>query len=113
MAPDTGLAAPVRRLATAAAAGVAVGLVAVGGLTLDGTLRGATETTFAFGALALGVGLLGWSGSVMAGRGIENMQRYMDTGSDWTESDSRRAMTRIIGFGVGVMFAASLATALL
>ncbi|MFD1644312.1 DUF7268 family protein [Haloarchaeobius litoreus] len=113
MAPDTGLAAPARRLATAAVAGVAAGLLLVVGLTVNGTLRGATETTFALGALLLGFGVLGWSGSVMAGRGIENMQRYMDTGSDWTEADSRRAMARISGFGVGVMLAASLATALL
>jgi hypothetical protein len=93
--------------------GVVVGAVVVVGLAFDGTLRGATETTFAVGTLALGFGLLGWSGSVMAGRGIENMQRYMDTGSNWTEADSRRAMTRVTGFGVGVMVAASVATAFL
>ena len=113
MAPETGLTAPARRFATAAVAGVAVGLLAVLGLAFDAGLRSATETTFALGALALGFGVLGWSGSVMAGRGIENMQRYMDSGSDWTETDSRRAMTRISGFGVGVMVAASVATALL
>jgi len=113
VALPTALAAPARRFATAAVAGAAVGFLAVVGLALDGSLRAATETTFALGALALGFGVLGWSGSVMAGRGIENMQRYMDSGSDWTETDSRRAMTRISGFGVGVMVAASLATALL
>jgi len=113
VATGTGLATAVRRLATAGGAGVVVGLVALAGLTLDGTLRAATETTFAVGALLLGFGVLGWSGSVMAGRGIENMQRYMDTGSDWTETDSRRAMARISGFGVGVMLAGSLATVLL
>jgi hypothetical protein len=47
----------------------------------------------------------------MAGRGIENAQRYMDTGSDWSEDDSRRAMTRVGSFGAGLMLAVPLVTA--
>nr|WP_240452100.1 hypothetical protein [Halostella salina] len=90
---------------------MAVGVGGVVAFALRDGLRTATEQVFALGALAFGVGLLGWSGSVMAGRGFENMQRYLDTGSDWTESDSRRAMSRVTGFGVGVMVAASVATA--
>jgi len=100
-----------RRFLLAVAAGVGVGGVGVAGFALRDGLRTATEQVFALGALAFGLGLLGWSGSVMAGRGFENMQRYLDTGSDWSESDSRRAMSRIVGFGVGVMVAASVATA--
>lgn len=97
-----------RILGTAVAAGVAVGVLATVGLALVDGSRAARTTTFALGALALGVGMLGWSGSVMAGRGIENMQRHLDATTDWTEHDSRRAMTRVAGFGLGVMVGASL-----
>lgn len=105
--------APARRLVTAALAGFGAGAIALLALTVDGDVRTATETTFAVGALALGFGVVGWSGSVLAGRGIENMQRYLETDTSWTEADSRRAMTRIAGFGAGVMLVASLGTALL
>lgn len=88
-------------LAVAAAAGLATG-----------SARAAAVTGFALGALALGVGVLGWSGSVMAGRGVEAMQAHLDTGTDWTEAKSRRAMARIAGFGVGVMLASSAVEAL-
>lgn len=54
-------------------------------------------------ALCFGFGLLGWSGSVLAGRSVENAQQYLDTGMNWSESDSRRAMARIGGFGFGGM----------
>ncbi|NHN48333.1 hypothetical protein G9464_12095 [Halostella sp. JP-L12] len=110
MAPDR-LVAATRRFVVAGAVGAGLGAVGVVAFTADAGLRTATERTFALGALAFGVGLLGWSGSVMAGRGIENMQRYMETGSNWTEADSRRAMSRVTGFGLGAMLAASLATA--
>jgi len=88
--------------------GVAVGALAMAGATLyTGDPRGSEGTVFALGALGLGFGLLGWSGSIFAGPGIENMQRYMDTGAGWSEADSRRAMARIGGFGAGVMVGAS------
>jgi hypothetical protein len=64
-------------------------------------------------ALALGFGVLGWSGSIFAGRGFEAMQRHLDTGTNWTERDSRRAMTRISGFGAGGMLGVVVATTLL
>jgi len=105
------LAAATRRFLLAAAVGGGVGVAGVAAFVVRADLRTATEQVFALGALAFGLGLLGWSGSVMAGRGFENMQRYLDTGSNWTESDSRRAMSRIAGFGLGVMVAASVATA--
>lgn len=107
------LGAPVRRFGTSALAGVALGGLAVVALTLTGGLREATETTFAVGTLVLGVGVLGWSGSVMAGRGMENLQRHLDTSTDWTEMDSRRAMTRVTGVGAGLMVVSALATGFL
>jgi len=55
-----------------------------------------------------GFALIGWSGSIIAGRGFENLQHHLSTGSNWTERDSRRAMARIGGFGFGGMLGVSL-----
>ena len=101
-----------RLVGTALAAGFVVGVLA-SLLLLPTVLGGRTARvkTFAVGALLLGFGTLGWSGSVMAGRGIENAQRYMETDTDWSEADSRRAMTRVGSFGAGLMLAVPLVTA--
>jgi hypothetical protein len=100
-----------RLVATALATGFVVGVLA--SLVLPTVVGGQTARvkTFAVGALLLGFGTLGWSGSVMAGRGIETAQRYMETGADWSETDSRRAMTRVGSFGAGLMLAVPLVTA--
>jgi hypothetical protein len=100
-----------RLVGTALAAGFVVGVLA--SLVLPAVLGGGTARvkTFAIGALLLGFGTLGWAGSVMAGRGIENAQRYMETNTDWSEPDSRRAMTRVGSFGAGLMLAVPLMTA--
>ena len=100
-----------RLVGTALPAGFVVGVLA--SLLLPPVVGAETARvkTFAFGALLLGFGVLGWSGSVMAGEGIENAQRYMETGSDWSEADSRRAMTRVGSFGAGLMVAVPLLTA--
>ncbi len=100
----------LRVLGTALAAGFALGVAATVVLPVV-VGQTARVKTFAVGALLLGFGTLGWSGSAMAGRGIENAQRYMDTGSDWSEDDSRRAMTRVGSFGAGLMLAVPLVTA--
>ena len=93
---------------TALLGGAIVGPAAVVLLTLyGGGAAFGTRKAFALGALALGFGVIGWSGSIFAGRGIESMQRHLDTGSDWTEADSRRAMGRIAGFGGGMMVGVS------
>jgi hypothetical protein len=96
-----------RILGTAFAVGAGVGLLATAGLVLLVDGRRARTTVFALGTLLFGFGVLGWSGSAMAGRGIENAQAYMETDTDWSERDSRRAMTRIAGFGAGVMVGVS------
>lgn len=94
-------------------AGAVVGLVATGALALYGDSAAfGTRKAFALGALVLGFGVLGWSGSVIAGRGVENLQRRLETTSGWTEADSRRAMGRIAGFGAGVMLSAGALEAL-
>ncbi|NHN41584.1 hypothetical protein G9C85_08030 [Halorubellus sp. JP-L1] len=72
----------------------------------------AARFAFALGTLAFGLGLLGWSGSAMAGRGFEAMQEHLDTNTDWTEADSRRAMARIGAFGAGAMLATGVAEAI-
>jgi hypothetical protein len=103
----------LRRIGTAVAVGVVVGAFSLVALTVSGSVRGATETTFSVGTLVLGFGVLGWSGAIMAGRGMENLQRHLDTDTNWTESDSRRAMARITGFGLGLMVSASFGTVFL
>jgi len=102
-------------LGTALAVGVVagVGCVVVLDVGLGTTRRSANSTTFALGTLLMGFGTVGWSGSIMAGRGIEEMQRHLDTGTGWTEADSRRAMTRIAGFGAGMMGGTVLSTVVL
>ncbi|WP_160134379.1 DUF7268 family protein [Halococcus salsus] len=110
MGPQEWLLVRTRLLGTAAAVGVVAGGLAVLGLSVLRNLDFASTQTFAVGALVLGFGVLGWSGSVLAGRGIESLQTYLDAGTDWTEADSRRAMTRVLGFGAGVMVGVVLAT---
>lgn len=72
-----------------------------------------TELVFSIAALVFGFATLGWSGSIMAGAGFENLQRYLSTRSQWTERDSRRAMSRIGGFGAGGMVTVTIMTVLL
>ncbi|USZ74544.1 hypothetical protein NGM07_13960 [Halorussus vallis] len=100
-----------RRVGRAAGLGFAAGALAVGGFVAAGeTVRFASDTVFAVGALILGFAVLGWSGSVFAGRGIENAQEHLDVSSNWSEADSRRAMTLLAGVGVGGMVGSVLAT---
>ncbi|MDT3433604.1 hypothetical protein [Haloarcula sp. 1CSR25-25] len=94
--------------------GLVLGGVGMAGWTLyTGDARSSEATVFALGALVFGFGLLGWSGSILAGRGIEAMQEHMDTRSNWTERDSRRAMARLCGGGGGIMIGTSVVAALL
>lgn len=76
-------------------------------------LRFVSTQTFSLAALCFGFGILGWSGSIFAGNGVENAQRYLDTGTNWSESDSRRAMARISGFGAGGMIGVTVVATLL
>lgn len=78
-----------------------------------GDVSRVTELVFSVAALLFGFATLGWSGSIMAGAGFENIQRYLSTGSQWTERDSRRAMSRIGGFGAGGMVSVTALTVLL
>ena len=107
---ETWLRPRARLLGTAGALGVVLAGIAVTALAAFWTLRAASTQTFAVGALVLGFGVLGWSGSVFAERGIESMQTYLDTGTDWSEAESRRAMARLCGFGAGVMVGVVLVT---
>lgn len=104
------LAARARLVATAGAVGAVLGVVAVlGAIAASYDPAGAVETVFALGALCLGFGTMGWSGSVFVGPAVESAQEHLDSVSGWTEADSRRAMARIAGFGAGVMVAAAVA----
>lgn len=87
--------------------GAVAGVVLVGVLVFAAgwAVVGSARFAFGLGTLAFGFGILGWSGSVMAGRGFEAMQEHLDAGTNWTERDSRRAMARVGGFGAGVVLA--------
>ena len=105
----TALRRRLRLLASGVAVGAPAGPVAVGVLIATGRrLPDAVAAGFALGTLALGFGVLGWSGSILAGPGIDAARDHLAVGSDWTETGSRRAMTRIVGVGVGVMTTTSL-----
>ena len=107
------LAPRLSLLATAGAVGGLVGALAVVAFAvLAGPMTASTQT-FAVGTLAFGFGVLGWSGSMLAGRSIEGLQRRLDVDTAWTERDSRRAMARIAGFGAGVMAGIVVVTPLL
>lgn len=103
----------LRVLGGAFVVGAVAGVALVGGLVLGAgwAVVGSARFAFALGALAFGLGLLGWSGSVMAGRGFEAMQAHLDTDTNWTEADSRRAMARVGGFGAGAVLATGIVEA--
>lgn len=103
-----------RLVGTALGVGAVAGAVGLfAGALYSGSLLAATNTVFALGALALALGLLGWSGTVMAGPGLAAMAEYTEAGTDWSERDSRRAMARVGGFGAGVMVGVSVAASIL
>ena len=103
----------VRVVGGAAVLGAACWTLLLFGLLASGrSLDGASTTTFALAALLLGFGVLGWSGSALVGRSVETAQSYMETGTNWTEADSRRAMARLTGAGVGAMLAVIVVTTL-
>ncbi|WP_049971870.1 DUF7268 family protein [Haladaptatus cibarius] len=94
--------------------GFALGAVALlAAVLLGDSVRFASANVFALGALGFAIGLLGWSGSVFAGEAIENMNEQLDSNSDWTEADSRRAMTVIGSIGAGWMVGVSAMTPVL
>lgn len=115
MVDVAGLLRPrVRLVGGAAVAGAVIGALFLGVLALwAGDPRFATRKAFGVGAVVMGFGLLGWSGTVLAGDGYEAMQDHLETGTDWTERKGRRAMARLGGFGVGWMVAVSLIAAAL
>jgi hypothetical protein len=101
----------LRRLGRAVLLGAVLAGFGVPLLVIWGeSVRFASEKMFALAALVFGFAILGWSGSVFAGRGVENVQRQLGGGSDWSEADSRRAMAVLGSVGLGGMVGASLAT---
>ncbi|PSP54918.1 hypothetical protein BRC82_07915 [Halobacteriales archaeon QS_1_67_19] len=101
----------VRLVARALLFGAGLAALAVPTLVVAGhTLRFASEQVFAIGALVLGFSVLGWSGTVFAGRGIEHFQEYLGGNADWSEADSRQAMVVLGCVGAGGMAGATLAT---
>lgn len=85
------------------AVGLVVGVLTLGLAAYGGSRTFGTRKAFALGTLALGFTVLGWSGPILAGRGMEEFLQRVEGGIDWTEADSRRAMARTVGFGTGMM----------
>lgn len=108
------LSAGLRRRIRLVGGAVTVGAVLGGVGALSAPAVGFDpDFPFALGALLFGFGLLGWSGSVLVGGAVEETQRVLDTGGDWTETDSRRAMARIGGVGAGAMVGVAATSVLL
>lgn len=107
--------ARVRIVGSAGAIGFLLSVLAVALIPIlpQYGLQFVSTETFLLATLCFGFGVLGWSGSILAGNGIENAQRHLNTGTNWTEADSRRAMARISGFGAGGMVGVIIATTLL
>ncbi|WP_128477249.1 DUF7268 family protein [Halorussus pelagicus] len=104
----------VRRLGRAALLGAVLAGLAVLALVLSGeSVQFASENVFALGALVFGFSMLGWSGSVFVGDGIENVQRHLGGNSNWTETGSRQAMAVLGSVGLGGMVGASVVTVVL
>ncbi|WP_266074741.1 DUF7268 family protein [Haladaptatus caseinilyticus] len=104
----------VRLVSRFALRGIALGAIGVLLVVLSGeTVAFASRKVFSVAALAFGFALLGWSGSVFAGEAVESMNERLGSKSNWTEADSRRAMTVIGSTGAGWMIGASVMTLVL
>lgn len=91
--------------------GLIVGIVLTGLVVLLlGDLEAASANAFSVGTIVLAIGVLGWSASVFVGGGNEVTREVLGFGPDWTERGSRRAMTVVIGLGLGMMTGVILAT---
>ncbi|MFC4448741.1 DUF7268 family protein [Halorussus aquaticus] len=111
---SSGLRERAREVWRAALLGAALGAFGLVAVVVAGeTLQFASEKLFALAALVFGFSLLGWSGSMFAGRGMENFQKHLGGRSDWSAADSRQAMAVLGGVGVGGMVGVSVGTAVL
>lgn len=91
-----------------------LGILAVALLFVySGDVGFANQKAFAVGAVFFGFALVGWAGSIMAGPGFENLQHYLDLGTNWSAEDSRRSMALIGGAGFGWMVGSSVASQIL
>ena len=95
-----------------AVVGVFVGIVAVAALALYGGARFGIRKAFALGALAVGLGALGWSGYGLVGR-RESRPGVPGGVREQAGASGRRAMARVTGFGIGIMLGVTLIEALL
>lgn len=104
--------AHLRYLAAAAtrwvAVGAGIGAVSSLGLLLVTTPKGATDTSFAFGALVLGFGVTAWSMAVGLGETINGVRRHLGGDSGWTERGAREAFFVLSWTGAGWVLTAAL-----
>lgn len=103
----------VRLVGSSVALGFVLTVIAFIALSTRYSIQFTSTQLFALSVLVLGFGVLGWSGSILTGTSIENAQRYLDTRTNWTEADSRRAMARVASVGAGGMAGVIVMTMLL
>lgn len=90
-----------RRLAGAAAVGVALGAAITLALAVRTDPKTASDTGFALGALVFGFAVTAWAGAIGFGDAMETMQRQLDTNSGWTKAGGRRAFAVLAAAGAG------------
>ncbi len=87
-----------------AAIGVAVSLA----LLAVTSRKGATDTSFALGALVLGFGVFAWATAIGLGETLDGVRNRLDVSSAWTEAGAREAFFVLSWLGAGWAFAAAL-----
>ncbi|ELZ08526.1 hypothetical protein C479_14343 [Halovivax asiaticus JCM 14624] len=90
------------------AVGAGIGAVSSVGLLLVTTPKGATDTSFALGALLLGFGVMAWSMAVGLGETINGVRRHLGGDSGWTERGAREAFFVLSWTGAGWVLTAAL-----
>ena len=86
--------------------GTVLGTVATLALLVLTSRKGATDTSFALGALVFGFGLATWSAAVGLDKTIEGAQEEFDVSPSWTQQGARQAFTVLSWAGAGWMLAA-------
>ncbi|MDG5775565.1 hypothetical protein VB773_06705 [Haloarculaceae archaeon H-GB2-1] len=84
--------------------GLVTGVVATLGIAfVTGDAAAAGGDVLGIGLLCVSLGLLGWGGTLVFTPRVRELQRYLGDEPAWDEAAPRRAMARVVTFGVGVL----------
>jgi hypothetical protein len=81
--------------------GALLGLVVAGLLLPVAGARGATDTSFALGALLFGFGVATWGGTVGFGGSMSAVQSHLGGESEWSREGARQAFAVLTWVGAG------------